>query len=76
MKTAYTAIAERIRREIPDLRREVNKDHCSWQRAQKIDDDAYIGSVALCLHGFYTGVERILEVIAGSIDLSIPFGDQ
>jgi hypothetical protein len=37
--------------------------------------DAYIDSVALSLHGFYTGVERALEMIAESIDQSVPSGE-
>jgi hypothetical protein len=36
--------------------------------------NALINSIALNLHGVYTGIERIFEVIAKKIDLKIPNG--
>ena len=40
----------------------------------KRKDDFYLDSVALNLHGFYSGLERIFEKIAASVDGSIPEG--
>lgn len=38
--------------------------------------NALINSVALNLHGVYTGIERIFEVIAKKIDQRFPRGDK
>lgn len=43
-------------------------------RAIQTGDDGYWDGVALNLHGFYVGVERILEDIARSLDESVPEG--
>jgi hypothetical protein len=41
-----------------------------WQRFKKArtDRDAYLNSVALNLHSFYNGIERVLELIAQELD--------
>lgn len=75
MKDTYLAVAERIRRELVGIRREADKARRNWQRAKASGDEAYVDSVALSLHGFYTGVERVLEMIATSIDQSMPSGE-
>ncbi|MFM7881621.1 MAG: hypothetical protein ACKO8H_07195, partial [Microcystis panniformis] len=38
--------------------------------------NALINSIALNLHGVYTGIERIFEVIAKKIDQRFPTGDK
>lgn len=43
-------------------------------RAQS-DQDMFVDSAALNLHGFYAGVERLLETIALQLDGSLPKGD-
>jgi hypothetical protein len=43
-------------------------------KAIQRDDDDYYDGIALNLHSFYTGIERILEDIAREIDGSIPTG--
>ncbi|MGB5750797.1 MAG: hypothetical protein WBM69_27755 [Desulfobacterales bacterium] len=43
-----------------------------WQRSKRSGDDFYLDSVALNLHGFYSGLERIFELIASSVDSSKP----
>jgi hypothetical protein len=40
------------------------------------DAEVYIDSVALNLHGFYSGVERLLELIASQVDEAAPEGGQ
>jgi hypothetical protein len=58
----YRRLAERLRTELPDIDREVRRALKSWATAQVADDpDPFIDSVALNLHGFYSGVERLLE---------------
>ncbi len=47
-----------------------------WQRAQSSADDYYVDSVALNLHGFYSGLERIFAMIATAVDMNLPEGNQ
>ena len=42
------------------------------EKAKTQNDDFYLDSVALNLHGFYSGVERLFEKIAGTIDGFVP----
>lgn len=37
-----------------------------------VRDDYYLDSVALNLHGFYSGLERVFEKVASTIDGSVP----
>ena len=49
----------------------------AWARAQKASDDqyAYVDSTALNLHGFYSGLERLFEIIARQVDGDVPAGE-
>ena len=55
MKAVYQELVERIRGELPDLERVCNRAAHAWFQAKKAsgDQDAYLDSVALNLHGFY-----------------------
>ena len=46
-----------------------------WQRALRAADDYYLDGVALNLHGFYAGLERIFELIAAIVDGQKPEGE-
>jgi hypothetical protein len=71
----YRRLAERLRTELPEIDREVLRAQKSWETAQIADDaDPFIDSVALNLHGFYSGVERLLELIVSLVDESQPEG--
>ena len=59
-------LADRIRSELDDLERVTNRIGEGWQRALRVADDYYLDGVALNLHGFYAGLERIFELIAAS----------
>lgn len=41
-----------------------------WERSQSeaTDSDAFLHSVALNLHGFYNGTERVMELVAVGVD--------
>jgi len=39
------------------------------------EESAYLDSVALNLHGFYSGLERLFELIARHVDGAIPGGE-
>lgn len=74
MSPSLLALSGRIRRALDDLKLVVDRSELIWEKAFKSDDDAYLDALALNLHGFYTGVEKILEDIARTVDQSIPQG--
>ena len=60
MNAVYRELAERIRGEVPDLEHVIQRALASWAQAgRKPDESAYLDSVALNLHGFYSGLERL-----------------
>jgi len=73
----FQELAERIRGEIPELERVVQRALQSWSRGQRSPDeqDVYLESVALNLHGFYSGLERLFELIARHVDRNLPAGE-
>ncbi len=75
MTSFFEQLAERIRGETPELERVVQRALLAWSvAAQNPEDDMYLDSVALNLHGFYAGVERLSELIARRIDHDLPDG--
>jgi DNA-binding HxlR family transcriptional regulator len=67
-------LASRIEMELTELRRVSGRTLQAWDKAIKQHDDYYLDSVALNLHAFYSGLERIFEKLASSIDGSVPGG--
>ena len=65
-------LTTRIQEELVKLAQIVDRVREGWQRAQQLEDDLYIDSVALNLHGFYGGIERLFELIASTIDENVP----
>jgi len=66
-------LAERIRGEVPDLEHVVRRCLASWEQVQIVPEEgAYLDSVALNLHSFYPGLERLFELIARHIDCTLP----
>lgn len=70
--TAASALAARIRSEVAEVGRTVERTELLLAKSA-LDDD-YLDGVALGLHGFYAGAERIFEAIAREIDGSVPRG--
>ena len=70
----YQQIEKRIIVECLIIDKVVNRSLLAWTEAGKYPDvqSLYLDSVALNLHGFYTGIERLFELIARHIDESIP----
>ncbi len=66
----YQLLQSRILAELRELERTQAAVWRQWQTSLRvaIDQDVYINSVALNLHSFYSGLERIFEMIAGQID--------
>jgi len=70
VNTVYRELAERIQGQVPDLERLVQRVLHAWEGGQRSPDqqDVYLDSVALNLHGFYSWVERLFELIARHVD--------
>ena len=73
--TSLAGLANRIRQELAELEHVLARIDEGWQRAQQSNDDFYLDSVALNLHGFYSGLERIFALIAEIIDGFLPQGE-
>lgn len=76
MNALYEELVERIRGEVPDLERVVQRALRAWSKGQRAPgEQAYLDSVALNLHGFYSGLERLFELIARHVDRALPTGE-
>jgi hypothetical protein len=77
VNAVYRELVERIRGEMPDLDHVVQRSTQSWSRVQggSSEQDAYLDSVALNLHSFYSGLERLFELIARHVDRTLPAGE-
>ena len=74
MMPRYRLLAERLRVELQALQRIVARAEgaVGLARQRPAEQDYFPGSAALDLHAFYTGVERMLELIASDLDESRP----
>jgi hypothetical protein len=63
MRAESAALAGRISQWLLDLERLVGRAESLLDKAQGSGDDDYLDGVALNLHGFYAGVERVFEDI-------------
>ncbi|MGK7933434.1 MAG: hypothetical protein AB4041_18655 [Microcystaceae cyanobacterium] len=74
------SIQERINQEIHKICQAIQQLEIFLREFSHQSDiiyqNALINSIALNLHGIYTGIERIFEVIAKDIDHSYPTGDK
>lgn len=77
MISHYVELVERIRGEVSDLDYLVQKVLMVWDCCKKQADEqeVYMDSVALNLHGLYSGLERIFELIARRVDQNMPGGN-
>ncbi len=72
--SAYPALSGRITTLMQELQNVVDRIALLSQKAQQTQDDGYLDGVALNLHSFYSGMERIFEDIARTVDDSVPSG--
>jgi hypothetical protein len=72
----YSALAGRIRESLKDLEQVLNRAEELRDKAERSGDDGYWDGVALNLHGFYAGIERILEDIAQVLERVLPSGPE
>lgn len=71
----FAIVAARIRQELDDIERVVTRAERGLAAARRSSDaDLFIDSVALNLHDFYTGCERVFHRVATEIDGALPSG--
>ena len=70
--------AERIRNELANIEGVVARVRRAMEASagDAVDSDLYWDAVALNLHDFYTGLERVLRHIAAEIDGHLPAGGE
>lgn len=71
-----TILVRRIRQELEELQRVFDRIQAGWERSHRSNDDYYLDSVALNLHGFYSGFEHLFTHIAETIDGNLPHGEE
>lgn len=74
MGASYVALAGRIRQALVDVARLVDRAELLMRKTEQSGDDDYLDGIALNLHGFYVGIERIFEDIARSLEGTLPTG--
>jgi len=65
-------LAARIRTDLLELDFFVDRARQGWDKTKTLNDDYYLDGVALNLHSFYSGLEKIFEKIAATVDGSVP----
>lgn len=74
MNELYRGLSKRIRGEVAELDRVVDRVFQSWSQvgSASVDQAIVLDSVALNLHGLYSGLERLFEQIARQVDGHLP----
>ena len=75
MTESLKHLAMRIRNELSEIERTLKRATEGVKRAKQTGDDYYLDGVALNLHSFYSGIERIFELIAANVDDMLPEGE-
>jgi len=74
MINRYLTLVGRIRQELSDVKKSVERAKMAWEKAEEEADSLYLDSAALNLHDFYSGLERIFRLIAEIVDEVMPAG--
>ena len=77
MTIVYTELAERFRGEVEDIDLVVQRALHAWERGQiaATDQNIYWDAIALNLHSFYSGLERLFELVARHLDRNLPISE-
>lgn len=72
----YLVLRERIEAELVDVERAAGKAAQAYKQARQSEDQRtfFLDSVAINLHSFYNGVERMFELLARELDGGLPSG--
>ena len=70
----YAVLAGRIRQDLAEVEKVAQRVERAMRSARQHtpDRDLFVDSAALNLHDFYSGLERIFEQIASSVDRTVP----
>ncbi len=71
----FLSLLKAIRQELDEIHIVTSRVHQGWEQACRSNDDLYLDSVALNLHGFYSGFERIFTQVAEIVDDELPRGE-
>ena len=74
MTPQNSALIGRLQQNLADIEQVVDRTDALLQKYLTTQDEDYLGTIALNLHGFYTGTERVFEEVARSLDESLPTG--
>ena len=74
MSKKYLILIENIDNELEEINKTVQRAKKAWVLALEKDEPFYLDSVALSLHDFYNGLERLFERIAENVDEYKPGG--
>ncbi len=74
----YRVLAERIRNELRALDKVAERIEGALRRSEQSSQDReyFLAAAALDIHSFYSGLERIFELVAVELDTSKPAGSQ
>ena len=78
MRPELLDLKMRVQSELCNVQKTAQRALDAWERISQFPEQQsyYIDSVALNLHSFYNGLERILVVIARELDPIFPSGDR
>ncbi|MEA5534232.1 hypothetical protein [Crocosphaera sp. XPORK-15E] len=76
MNKRYQTLSARIKQELIELEKVVNRAKRAMNAVnnQLENQDLFLDSVALSIHDFYTGLERVFSQIATVVDNFLPSG--
>ncbi|MEM8604932.1 MAG: hypothetical protein AAGF24_13990 [Cyanobacteria bacterium P01_H01_bin.121] len=72
--THYAVLTARLRNELKNLSKVLERAKIQVQKARTAQDDDYWFALALSLQNYYMGIERIFEDIAKHVDQTLPTG--
>ena len=74
----YLLLREKIKSEVEEIKRVAKKAQVGLEQASrdKAGHDFYLDSVALNLHSFYAGVEKVFVMIAEVMEEKVPSGNR
>jgi predicted nucleotidyltransferase len=70
--SANLVLLGQIQQQLRELNNLVQKNQQLLQKFNRTQDEDYLGTIALNIHSFYTGIERIFKQIAQTFDGSVP----
>lgn len=78
MSANLSTLYNRIKREREDIGHTVQVAFAAWEGARRFPEQQahFLNSLALSLHSFYNGLERIFETIARQLDPTFPSGER